>query len=130
MFCACITGDLDTVKQLVTKDLSLVRSQYEYRTPLYFAVRENQLEVAAFLLDHRDALVLSDPLEIARDRGYVDMQRLLESRYASLHGASSKKQWLQPFVNATQKMCDSCSTKRLSCSTQETGAPISRSIGP
>ncbi|MCI0391099.1 MAG: sigma-70 family RNA polymerase sigma factor [Acidobacteria bacterium] len=91
MFCACITGDLETVKRLLDKDPSLVRSHYEYRTPLSFAVRENQVEIAAFLLDHgADPIALGDVLEVARDRGYVEMEGLLESKLASLHGASSK----------------------------------------
>jgi hypothetical protein len=50
MFCACITGDLETVKQLVAKDPSLARAHYEYRTPLSFAVHENQVPIADFLL--------------------------------------------------------------------------------
>jgi RNA polymerase sigma factor (sigma-70 family) len=91
MFCACITGDLETVKWLLDKDPSLARSHYEYRTPLSFAVRENHVEVATYLLDHgADPLALGDVLQIARDRGYVEMERLLESKFASLHGASSK----------------------------------------
>src|SRR5262249_29084650 len=77
MFCACITGDLETVKQLLKADPSLVRSHYEYRTPLYFAVRENQVDVAVFLLDNgADPIALGDVLEIARDRGYVEMERM------------------------------------------------------
>lgn len=52
MFCAAITGDLETIKRLVEKAPSLVRSHHAYRTPLYFAVRENQVKVAAFLLEH------------------------------------------------------------------------------
>jgi RNA polymerase sigma factor (sigma-70 family) len=91
MFCACITGDLEAVKRLLDKDPSLARSHYEYRTPLSFAVRENQVEIATYLLDHgADPLALGDVLQIARDRGYVEMERLLESKFASLHGASSK----------------------------------------
>ncbi|MGH9768536.1 MAG: sigma-70 family RNA polymerase sigma factor, partial [Blastocatellia bacterium] len=91
MFCACITGDLETVKRLLDTDPSLARSHYEYRTPLSFAVRENQVEVAAFLLDHgADPLALGDVLQVARDREYVGMERLLEGKFASLHGASSK----------------------------------------
>ncbi len=91
MFCACITGDLETVRRLLDKDPSLARAHYEYRTPLSFAVRENHVEVATYLLDHgADPLALGDVLQIARDRGYVEMERLLESKFASLHGASSK----------------------------------------
>ena len=90
MFCACITGDLETVKQLVAKDPSLVRAHYEYRTPLSFAVRENQLAVADFLLEHgAEPLALGDVTEMARDRGYVEMTQLLEDKLAALHGASS-----------------------------------------
>jgi RNA polymerase sigma factor (sigma-70 family) len=91
MFCACIAGDLETVKRLLDKDPSLARSHYEYRTPLSFAVRDNHVEVATYLLDHgADPLALGDVLQIARDRGYVEMERLLESKFASLHGASTK----------------------------------------
>jgi RNA polymerase sigma factor (sigma-70 family) len=91
MFCACIAGDLDTVRQLVAKDASLVRAHYEYRTPLSFAVRENQVAIAEFLLDHgAEPLALGDVLEMARDRGYAEMTGLLESKLANLHGASSE----------------------------------------
>jgi len=90
MFMACESGNLDRVKQLVEKDPSLIRSHYEYRTPLSFAVRENQLAVAEFLLDRAAASVgLGDPLEMARDRGYVEMEQLLARKFADLHGAST-----------------------------------------
>ena len=94
MFCACVAGDLETVKRLLNEDPSLVRCHYAYRTPIYFAVRENQINVAVFLLDHGAdpiGMAVNDSfLEVARDRGYVVMEVLLESKYASLHGASSK----------------------------------------
>lgn len=94
LFCACIRGDLETVKQLVNKDPSVVRCHYAYRTPIYFAVRENQLEVAAFLLEHgADPLSLAvgdSLLDITRDRGYSEMEKLLEDTYARKHGASQR----------------------------------------
>lgn len=95
MFCACIAGDLETVKRLLKKDPSLVRSHYGYRTPLYFAVRENQIEVARFLLEQGEAdplsLAVNDSLlDITRDRGYGEMQKLLETNFASAQGASPK----------------------------------------
>lgn len=94
MFRACISGDLETVTRLVGKDPSLSRCHYVYRTPLYFAVRENRLDVAAFLLGHEaDPINSGSPdtlLHIARDRGYGEMQRLLESALAGPHGAFPK----------------------------------------
>ncbi|MFO1497886.1 MAG: ankyrin repeat domain-containing protein [Verrucomicrobiota bacterium] len=92
LFRACIDGDLEAVKTLLQKDPSLVRSHYHYRKPLYFAVRENRIEVAAFLLE-RDpdptGLAVNDTLiEISQERGYGEMQRLLETKLAAKHGAS------------------------------------------
>jgi len=92
MFCSAITGDLETIKRLLSKDASLVRSMHAYRTPLYFAVRENQIEVAAFLLEHgadpMNGPIHDSLLDIARDRGYAQMQRLLETKLASAYGVS------------------------------------------
>jgi ankyrin repeat protein len=94
LFCSCITGDLEAVKRLLAKDQSLVRTHHAYRTPIYFAVRENRVDVAAFLLDRGAdplGLAVNDSLlQIARDRGYTEMEKLLEAKYASLHGASPK----------------------------------------
>jgi RNA polymerase sigma factor (sigma-70 family) len=90
MFCAAITGDLETIKRLLDKDPSLARSHYEYRTPLHFAVRENQLEVAAYLIEHGATFSFGNVLEMARDRGYAEMQRLLESALAGAQDAAPK----------------------------------------
>jgi ankyrin repeat protein len=91
-FCACIAGDLEAVKRLVARDTSIVRCQYAYRKPLYFAVRENRLDIVGFLLK-RDpdpiGLAVNDSLlEIARDRGYVEMEELLKARLGA-RGASN-----------------------------------------
>ena len=92
MFCAAISGDLDTIRRLVDGNPSLVRCHYAYRTPLYFAVRENQVEVARFLLERGTdplALAVNDSLlDITRDRGYAEMEKLLSSIYAGTLGAS------------------------------------------
>lgn len=91
MFRACILGDLDAVKRLVERDPSLVRAHYEYRTPLSFAVRENHLHIAEYLIDHGALNVsLGDLREMARDRGHSEMLALLERRMAEQHGASDK----------------------------------------
>jgi hypothetical protein len=82
LFCACASGDVEIVKRLVNANPSLVRSHYEYRTPLYFAVRENRMDVATFLLDRGANLFFNgdDLIDMARVRGLSDMQALLESK--------------------------------------------------
>lgn len=92
LFRACVDGDPEAVKRLLAKDPSLVRTHHGYRTPLYFAVRENRVAIAALLLDRGAdplALAFNDSLlDIARDRGYAEMETLLERKLAALHGAS------------------------------------------
>src|SRR5262245_10979063 len=90
MFCAAISGDLEMIKQLLEKDPSLARSQYEYRTPLYFAVRENQIEVAKYLLEHGAKFNFGNYLDVARDRGYTEMEKLLEAAIAGPDGDAPK----------------------------------------
>jgi ankyrin repeat protein len=91
---ACTTGDLDAARTLITRDPSLARSHYQYRKPLYFAVRENRVNVARFLLEHDsnplDLWVDDDPLEIARDRGYTEMERMLADTLEANFNASPK----------------------------------------
>lgn len=92
MFCAAIAGDLPAIKRLLDEDPSLVRCHYAYRTPLYFAVRENKVEVARYLLERgadQLSLAVNDSfLDIARDRGYMQMQEVLEANLASAHRVS------------------------------------------
>ena len=94
LFRACISGDLQAVQRLIANDRSLVRCHYNYRKPLYFAVRENQLAVADFLLQRdRDpiGLAVNDSLlEIALDRGYAEMETLLKTKLATLRNVSPK----------------------------------------
>lgn len=94
MFVAAITGDTQKIKQLLNKDPSLVRGSYDYRTPLSFAVQQNQLEAAALLLERGASPVNSGTsdtlLEIARDRGYEDMQQLLQSALVGKRGEAPK----------------------------------------
>jgi ankyrin repeat protein len=94
MFVACIAGDLPAVRRLVAKDPALVRCQYAYRTPLYFAVRENKADVVAFLFEHGAdplSLAVNDSLlDICRDRGYTELEQLLAQNLATRQGASHK----------------------------------------
>lgn len=94
LFQACIAGDLPAVKDLMAKDPSLARAHYTYRKPLYFAVRENRIDVARFLLEHDpnplDLWVDDNPLEIARDRGYTEMEQMLADTLETQFNASPK----------------------------------------
>ncbi len=104
LFCAAVAGDRAAVIRLVTKDPTLVRSHYAYRTPLYFAVRENRLDVAEYLLDHGAdpiGLAVNDSLfEICRDRGYADMETMLKERLERLHCASPKGEAIGKVIRA------------------------------
>jgi ankyrin repeat protein len=92
LFQACIAGDLETVQVLIAGNPSLARAHYDYRKPLYFAVRENRVDVARYLLEHdrnpMDLWVDDDPIEIARDRGYVEMERMLAETLETTFNAS------------------------------------------
>jgi ankyrin repeat protein len=94
MFCACLAGDLPAVKRLVDEDRSLVRCQHAYRTPIYFATRENRRDVVAFLLDNGAlpfGLALNDSLlEICGDRGYGELSGDLQARLAGSFNASPR----------------------------------------
>src|SRR5678815_4716648 len=68
LFCSCIAGNLEAVTRLVEKDPSIVRCHFAYRTPLYFAVRENLIEVARFLLERG-----ADPLSLAVNDSLLDI---------------------------------------------------------
>ena len=89
---ACTAGDLAAVRALIERDPSLARAHYQYRKPLYFAVRENRLDVVRFLLEHDtnplDLWVDDNPLEIARDRGYLEMEELLARTLEAKFNAS------------------------------------------
>jgi len=94
LFCACVAGDMESVKRLLAKDPALVRTHYNYRKPLYFAVRENHVELAALLFDlDPDPINLwvnGSPLDICRDRGYTEMLQMLEERLSRKLGVSTK----------------------------------------
>jgi hypothetical protein len=81
MFVAAMNGDLETMETLVAGDPGLVECEFEYLTPLHFAVRENQLAVVKYLLgkgiDPNYGFGQS-PMEMARQRGYTELGDYLE----------------------------------------------------
>jgi ankyrin repeat protein len=82
LFCACAAGDLQTVERLVDANSALVRSHFEYRTPLNIAVRENQMRVVIFLLERGADPFYNgnDLVEMAKIRGLIEMEALLQSK--------------------------------------------------
>lgn len=93
-FQAAIHGDLPKLRALVANRPNLVESHLHYRTPLYFAVRENQVEAARFLLENgaaKSGLEVGDSfLQMARDRGYKEMEKLLREILERKYTASPK----------------------------------------
>jgi ankyrin repeat protein len=94
LFVAAMQGDLPAIRQLIQKDPSLIRSAYDYRTPLYFAVRENQLDAAALLLelgaDPTNSGTPDTLLQIATDREYTALQGLLKKAVFGTAGDASE----------------------------------------
>jgi ankyrin repeat protein len=82
LFVACASGDLVAVERLINTNPSLVRAHYDYRTPLYFAVRENRMAVATVLIERGANPFYNgdDLVEMARVRRLADMEALLESK--------------------------------------------------
>jgi ankyrin repeat protein len=82
LFCACATGDLQTVTHLLDANPALIWAHYEYRTALYFAVRENQMAVVTLLLDRGAEPFWNgdDLVDMARLRGHRELEALIESR--------------------------------------------------
>lgn len=82
LFQATMADDTTSVESLLEHDPTLVRSAYNYRTALSIAVRENKLSVAKLLLNRGADPVNSGTsdtlLQIAKDRGYLEMEELLK----------------------------------------------------
>jgi ankyrin repeat protein len=96
LFSACAAGDLETVKGILGKDPSLVRAHHEYRTPLYFAVRENQMTIVTYLLDQGANPFYNgeDLVDMARIRRLTEVELLLEGKRAAFQKILSPVQEL------------------------------------
>ena len=86
MLSAANAGDVARVQELIAQQPALATCQYNYTSPLHFAVREGHLELARLLVDRGayDPGYRSYPfgdtlLTIARDRGFDQIAALLES---------------------------------------------------
>ncbi len=92
MICAAATGDINTLQSLLDKDPALIRSHYDYRNAILFAVQENQVAAVRFLLSRGANPISSGTndtlLNIATDRGYTEIQLLLETAIAGDNGVT------------------------------------------
>ncbi|MGC4035533.1 MAG: ankyrin repeat domain-containing protein [Chitinophagaceae bacterium] len=106
MICACITGDLNTIKALVAKDPQLVHCSFEYLTPIRFAARENHLPVVEYLIENGANAVFdfSDSLTtIANDRGYTELALFLTIRLEQLHHIRPEGDQLASLIKSFDK---------------------------
>jgi ankyrin repeat protein len=76
-------GDLDRIKELVSRCPGLVRCEYNYTPPMHFAVREGHQEIVRFLLDkafdpaYRTYPFQDSLLTMAQDREHHEVAALL-----------------------------------------------------
>ncbi|PZR02631.1 MAG: hypothetical protein DI539_27435 [Flavobacterium psychrophilum] len=76
MICAVVEGSLDKVENLIQIDRTLLVCEYEYFTPMHFAVRENHRHIVEFLLKENVDIVYSPGeslLTTAEDRDYSEL---------------------------------------------------------
>ncbi|MCY3734929.1 MAG: hypothetical protein OXG13_00930 [Gemmatimonadaceae bacterium] len=89
---AAIEGDLETIRACVEAEPELVHCNIRYREPLYFAVGNDHLEVARFLVESGAEITYRSgnrhhqrPIERAEDRGFVEMAELLKGSLEKRH---------------------------------------------
>ena len=84
MLTACRNGDLTTVRDLVEHCPGLVHCEYNYTTPIHFAVREGHAPLVRYLLDcgadpaYRTYRFGDSLLQMAQDRQYDEIASMLE----------------------------------------------------
>jgi ankyrin repeat protein len=92
LFLAASAGDLPTLRRLLDADPSLIRSTYEYRPAIAFAVRENQRAAVELLLARGANPIQSGTpdtlVQMARDRGYTEIAQLLTSAISGMPGGA------------------------------------------
>jgi ankyrin repeat protein len=77
-------GDLDRVKELAQRCPALITCQYDYTSPLHFAVREGHLDLVHYLVEqgaldptYKTHPFLDSLVTVAEDRGYDDVVQFL-----------------------------------------------------
>lgn len=84
MLSASFDGDVDRVAALVDSNRQLLTCQYDYTSPLHFAVREGHVELVKLLLDcgadpDKSGTPWSTPLAWARKKNHDEVENLLQS---------------------------------------------------
>lgn len=117
MLRAAVDGDLPTIEALVARDPNLLDCEYQYFRPLHFAVRENRREVVKYLLEHgadpmcgglgfqpayrpRNPGNHQWPFEMARERGYMEVLALLESKLGEKHKIGPEGETLAAMIRS------------------------------
>src|SRR5437762_5102673 len=97
MLAASRNGDLPRVKELAESCPALLTCQYDYTTPLHFAVREGHLHLVRYLVERGalDPTYLNHPFRdslvtMAEDRGQVEIAQFLNQ---SLHDPKLTREW-------------------------------------
>ena len=84
MLTAAKNGDLENIRSLASKCKALLWCQYDYTTPMQFAVREGHFDVVRYLIENgaldsedRNHPFLETLVALAEDRNFVEISDLL-----------------------------------------------------
>ena len=106
MLSSAASGNVERMKDLLMQKPELRNCAYEYRTPLHFAVRENQLEAVRLLLDAgadasgKSGSWMQSPMEMAQNREYREMEQLLATHLAGKHQVDPKAEAIAAAIRA------------------------------
>ncbi len=125
MLTASSEGDLETMKDLASRQPGLVRCEYNYTPPIHFAVWEGHAPVVSWLIEQgvdlsyrsysfKDAL-----LQLAREREYHDILQILEDAWR-IESATTGWNCCRLLAAATTSALTNWSQKHRSWSTPAT----------
>ena len=97
---AIVAGDLQQVRSIVSQKPELVKLDFLYRRPIHLAAMAGQAEMAQFLIEQGADLnqgyypdrATTTPLILARERGHLNVVKVIEDYFASQKRAVSMQQ--------------------------------------